>query len=155
MRKQMSNTWNAKFQALKDPIGFVEKLQKGEVKLPSRQKIVPLPVINWEKYTSKADLTSLSSHRHSTRNKRSATESAEGELKLLNFFYCHNYFCSWLLSRFEHVKNIMPYCFGKGRWFANHWSKSHFRSTIHAFPAPSLQMYMPFLSLYQDCINFF
>ncbi|PVD22407.1 hypothetical protein C0Q70_18219 [Pomacea canaliculata] len=77
--KDLEVLYEEQEKALKDPIGFVEKLQKGEVKLPSRQKIVPLPVINWEKYTSKADLTSLSSHRHSTRNKRSATESAEEE----------------------------------------------------------------------------
>ncbi|KAK7504394.1 hypothetical protein BaRGS_00004260 [Batillaria attramentaria] len=52
----------AKEKILSDPVSYVDKLQRGAdlgVKLPAPQKIVQLPVIDWEKYTSSVDFASL------------------------------------------------------------------------------------------------
>ncbi|GAB1607753.1 ZZ-type zinc finger-containing protein 3-like [Argonauta hians] len=57
--------------ALKDPIAFVEKLQRGEdLNFPKRQTVAEIPAINWEAYTSKKDLAAYYAPRHMTRKKR-------------------------------------------------------------------------------------
>lgn len=67
----------ARDKVLQDPISFVEKLQRGAdlgLKLPAPQKIVPLPAIDWEKYTNSVDFASFGAHRHSARLKRNAPD---------------------------------------------------------------------------------
>lgn len=57
--------------ALKDPIAFVEQLQRGEdLNFPKRQTVAEIPMINWEVYTSKKDIAAYCTPRHMTRKKR-------------------------------------------------------------------------------------
>jgi hypothetical protein len=65
-------------QALQDPLGFLSKLQKGEVSLPAPQKIAEIPEVNWERYTSSVDFTSFGMHRQSARLKRHGNDATEG-----------------------------------------------------------------------------
>ena len=71
------------FQVLQDPIGFVDKLQRGvdvyvNLELPGPQKLASLPVIDWEKYTSSVDFAAFGTHRQSARLKRQGNEVTEG-----------------------------------------------------------------------------
>lgn len=61
--------------ALKDPIDFVNKLQHGaDLGLPKAQRVAELPAINWEKYTSSVDFSSLGFPKHVTRLKKQLVE---------------------------------------------------------------------------------
>lgn len=61
--------------ALKDPIDFVNRLQHGvDLGLPKPQQVAELPDINWEKYTSSVDFSSLGFPKHLTRLKRQLVE---------------------------------------------------------------------------------
>lgn len=69
--KDLDQLFKAEEEALANPIQFVEKLQRRvDLKLPRQQKVVELPDIAWEKYTSQLDLSSFGSHRHKTRLKQ-------------------------------------------------------------------------------------
>ncbi|GFW61434.1 ZZ-type zinc finger-containing protein 3 [Trichonephila clavipes] len=71
--KDLDQLYEVKEEALSDPIGFVERLQKGEkIKFPARQKIYPVPSIDWSKYALSGD-TSLS-RRQLTRLSSRATQ---------------------------------------------------------------------------------
>ncbi|GFY52898.1 ZZ-type zinc finger-containing protein 3 [Trichonephila inaurata madagascariensis] len=71
--KDLDRLFEVKEEALSDPIGFVERLQKGEkIKFPARQKIYPVPSIDWSKYALSGD-TSLS-RRQLTRLSSRATQ---------------------------------------------------------------------------------
>ncbi|GFT07772.1 ZZ-type zinc finger-containing protein 3 [Nephila pilipes] len=67
--KDLDRLHDLKEEALTDPIAFVERLQQGEkIDFPSRQKIYPVPAIDWNKYAlsgnsslSRRQLTRLSS----------------------------------------------------------------------------------------------
>ncbi|CAL1296853.1 unnamed protein product [Larinioides sclopetarius] len=63
-----------KENALADPISFVERLQQGEkIDFPAPQKIYPVPVIDWNKYTFNASSSSFS-RRQLTRLSTRATQ---------------------------------------------------------------------------------
>jgi hypothetical protein len=67
----LDQLYKFKEEALKDPIDFVDKLQRGvDLHLPKPQNIPQLPAINWEKYTSSVDFTSLGIPKHLTRFKK-------------------------------------------------------------------------------------
>ncbi|GFR02506.1 ZZ-type zinc finger-containing protein 3 [Trichonephila clavata] len=71
--KDLDRLHEVKNEALSDPIAFVERLQKGEkIKFPARQKIYPVPAIDWSKYALNGD-TSLS-RRQLTRLSSRATK---------------------------------------------------------------------------------
>ena len=55
---------------MKDPIGFVKKLQeKKDLGLPERQKIAEIPVIDFSRYYDASD-SAAGGHRHATRHRR-------------------------------------------------------------------------------------
>lgn len=67
----LDQLYKCREEALKDPIGFVDKLQKGvDLHLPKQQIIAQIPAINWEKYTSSVDFSSLGIPKHLTRLKK-------------------------------------------------------------------------------------
>ncbi|KAL4219665.1 hypothetical protein ACF0H5_022237 [Mactra antiquata] len=69
--KDLDKLYEQQQEALKDPIQFVDKLQRGiDLGLPKPQKIVDIPDIRWEQYTSNIDFTTFGTHRHMTRLKR-------------------------------------------------------------------------------------
>ena len=82
----LDQLYKAKEEALKDPIDFVDKLQQGvDMNLPKQQKIAELPVINWEKYTSSVDFTSLGIPKHLTRLKKQLVSG--GGINLRSYMY--------------------------------------------------------------------
>ncbi|VDI79311.1 Hypothetical predicted protein, partial [Mytilus galloprovincialis] len=81
----LDRLYKCRDDALEDPIGFVDKLQRGEdLNLPKQQRIAELPMINWEKYTSTVDFTSLGIPKHLTRLKKQLVNGAENEQKPIN-----------------------------------------------------------------------
>ncbi|CAC5388679.1 ZZ-type zinc finger-containing protein 3 [Mytilus coruscus] len=84
----LDRLYKCRDDALEDPIGFVDKLQRGvDLNLPKQQRIAELPMINWEKYTSTVDFTSLGIPKHLTRLKKqlvNGAASTENEQKPIN-----------------------------------------------------------------------
>ena len=88
--KDIERLNKAKEEALKDPLGMVERLQRGEtLSVPAgRQKIAEMPKIDWEKYRVDVDSVPASAStarnlvalaaakKHGTRNKARAAAAA-------------------------------------------------------------------------------
>lgn len=69
--KDLDILYEKQKDALKDPIKFVDKLQKQEdLGLPKPQTVAQIPSLNWDNYTSNVDFTSLGIPKHGTRLKR-------------------------------------------------------------------------------------
>ncbi|CAH1787838.1 unnamed protein product [Owenia fusiformis] len=67
--KDLDRIIDIKEEALKDPIEFVQKLQrKADVGLPPKRKIAELPEIDWAQYTKVVE--GLGATRHKTRGKK-------------------------------------------------------------------------------------
>lgn len=65
--KDIDTLLEARGAALKDPLAFVSKLQRGEnLGLPVRQKLPDMPNINWDKY----NLGSVHLSKPETRNSK-------------------------------------------------------------------------------------
>lgn len=81
--KDLDRLYEGQKEALADPIQFVERLQRGQnLKLPKPQKVIHLPDIRWEKYTSNLDFSSFGTHRHMTRLKKQLKEGNVDESKI-------------------------------------------------------------------------
>jgi len=63
---------DARAEALKDPLAFVERLQRGEkLNLPGPQKLPEMPNINWDKY----NLASVHQKKPETRKSKTSNGS--------------------------------------------------------------------------------
>lgn len=75
--KDLEKLHKCQEEALADPIQFVDKLQRGvDMGLPKPQKVPAVPVIDWEKYTSNLDFSTIGLHRHMTRLKRQLVDGS-------------------------------------------------------------------------------
>ncbi|GBO25600.1 ZZ-type zinc finger-containing protein 3 [Araneus ventricosus] len=94
--KDLDKLHEMKEKALADPIGFVERLQRGEkIDFPAPQNIYPVPVIDWNKYTFNAGSSSFS-RRQLTRLSTRATQDLFKSSKLKKLF-SFEYFLHFLL----------------------------------------------------------
>lgn len=81
--KDLDQLYESEREALSDPIKFVEKLQRGQdLNLPKSQKVIDLPQINWEKYTSNLDFSSFGTHRHMTRLKKQLADGSKSPVTI-------------------------------------------------------------------------